>query len=1080
MSGASTSRGSIVSGINARLPLDLLGQGLELLGIKSGERRRTGLLFAYLLCGSAILVLGRTVRDTLFLSRYSLSALPWMFVLYGIASAITVLLYSRFADRIERARLVVVVVGVAAVTYLLTYVLVRADVGWIYPGFYVWSEVVANLLIVQFWTIANDLHDPRTARRLFPTISAARVVGVVTIGLVSGAVVRTIGTAQLLFVLVGLMVAVAVLALQLRRFPRAEPMPAHTRKGPPPRVMGDRYVHALSLFILMLFAALTIGDYQFKAIARASFREDELAQFFSLFYAITGAVSLVFQIGVTPRLLARFGVRAGMSVMPVVFGIAAAVLPFVPLLSVATVMKFADNGFQYTVHETSMQALYGPFRAEVKARTRALLDAVVKPLSYGAGGLALALLATRVPVHWMSAASCVLVAGCFVVIPVVRRRYVLALERTIGSRAPENGDDFVFDANATPGLLSVLQYGRPSAVLLALDQLERETSPQFVAVLQRLAHAPDAAVRAAALRRIAALGRGDTEAALAGLRDPDPHVRAAAVGAAASLLGDDALEALQPLHDDPAQEVRIAVVASLLLHGGVEGSIEGGRMLATLLAATEPQARVEAARVLRELGPAAYRPVRTLLLDPDAEVRRAALRTARHVADVRLLPLLVDALHRPSTRARAAAALVAIGEAAVEPLAAMLDDPTVPRASRLMLPRILKETPTPRTYAVLRRHVQAPDGHLRLRVLAAMSSVRARAGASRESLATIVAWSRFEVVAAYRNMAAWRAMPGQFVTPLLQEEFDFRRTRAYRRILRVLELRYERGPLSRVRTAIDRRQRRASALEVLDTVMEPPLRPLLLPFFEDIDDAQKLTRAGSLVPSPPPPEQFLIEQCEHANPFVAAIALDALRLGGGATAARVATQRAGSLDPLVREVALRTLQACGAALPAEAIRDPDPVVARLARALAQAQPERTMHSTLEKILMLKGTSLFSTVAAEDLAALARTAEERSFAAGQTIVTEGESGDELFVILSGRVVISRGGRETASLGPGEAFGEISVLDAGPRTATATAVSATDLLAITSEEFYEILYEQAEIAEGVIRMLVKRLRDASAGT
>ena len=72
------------------------------LGLRPGEGRRTALLFAQLLLASGIFTLGRTVRDTLFLSRYSLAALPWMFVFYGVASSLTAVLYARFADKIPR------------------------------------------------------------------------------------------------------------------------------------------------------------------------------------------------------------------------------------------------------------------------------------------------------------------------------------------------------------------------------------------------------------------------------------------------------------------------------------------------------------------------------------------------------------------------------------------------------------------------------------------------------------------------------------------------------------------------------------------------------------------------------------------------------------------------------------------------------------------------------------------------------------------------------------------------------------------------------------------------------------------
>jgi len=1060
--------------------LEFVGAALEKIGVRSGEGRRTALLFAYLLAASAVFILGRTVRDTLFLSRYPLTALPWMFVLYGVASAITVVGYSRFADKVARGKLVAISTGLGAATYAATFVLVHYDVPWIYPVFYVWSEVVANLLIVQFWTIANDLHDPRAARRLFPTIGSARVLGVVVIGLLSGAIVRVIGTPALLFVLIGLMGVVAVLAWRLGQYPRVEGTTVRQRKGPPARIAGDRYVQVLAVMTLLAFAALTIGDYQFKAIARASFQEDELARFFSLFYAGTGVTALLLQLFVTPGLLRRFGVGVGLAVMPVVFGVAGAALPFVPVLAIATVMKFADNGLQYTVHETSLQALYGPFRAEVKARTRAFLDAVVKPVSYGFGGVLLVVLAPRMPVQWLSAITVTLVVGWLVVIPRVRARYVAALEQTIGARGASQGGDFVFDAKATHGLLRVLEHGRPTAVLIALDQLEGEQSPAFAAVLQRLATSPVPAVRASALRRMATVSHADPQTAVRGLDDPDPTVRAAAVRATAALLGDDALEHLLQHAHDPSQEVRIAVVGGLLGHAGVEGAIEGGRALAELLASTESDARVEAAKILRDLGGAAYRPVRALLVDPVPEVRRAALRAAAHVADVRLLPVLVEALQRPATRGRAAAALVAIGESAVEPLAELLADPSVLRPIRLVLPRILREIPSRRTYATLRGYVRVPDGHIRLRVLAAMSSIRGRLAGVRESRAAVCDLVRFEIEAAYRNMAAWQKIRERYDTPLLHAEFDFRRQRAYRRVLRVLELRYDRSGLKLVRNAIDRGTGRANALEVLDTMVEPLLRPLVVPFFDELRDAEKVARAGSMVPPVPSAEAFLLEQCHHSNPFVVAIAIDALHRAGASEAMEAAVSCVGHVDPLVREVALRTLVALGQPPPSLCASDPDPVVARLARALLQSTARSNMYSTLEKILMLKGTPLFAGVAAEDLSSIARLAEERSFAAGERIVTEGELGDELYIIMSGSVAITRGGEPVSTLMPGEAFGEISVLDAGPRTATAAALVETEVLAITSEEFYEILYEQTEIAEGVIRMLVKRLRDAQGGT
>jgi len=159
---------------------------------------------------------------------------------------------------------------------------------------------------------------------------------------------------------------------------------------------------------------------------------------------------------------------------------------------------------------------------------------------------------------------------------------------------------------------------------------------------------------------------------------------------------------------------------------------------------------------------------------------------------------------------------------------------------------------------------------------------------------------------------------------------------------------------------------------------------------------------------------------------------------------------------------------------------PDPMVQEgarvaLARLDGRERPEGLMYSTVEKILFLKSAPVFERVAGDDLAPLARIAEEEVFAAGSAITTEGEPGDALYIIVRGKVRISREGTVLAALGPGETLGEMSVFDGAPRSATGTALEETEVLRIGNEEFYEVLHEQVEIAEGVIRVLSDRIRN-----
>lgn len=135
-----------------------------------------------------------------------------------------------------------------------------------------------------------------------------------------------------------------------------------------------------------------------------------------------------------------------------------------------------------------------------------------------------------------------------------------------------------------------------------------------------------------------------------------------------------------------------------------------------------------------------------------------------------------------------------------------------------------------------------------------------------------------------------------------------------------------------------------------------------------------------------------------------------------------------------------------------------------------------MITTVEKVLFLKSIDLFSQIPGEDLAAVALISTEEQRDQGDEIFSEGESGDALYLVIEGRVRVHKADRVIAELGERECFGEMAILDAAPRSATVTAVAPTGLLKIAREDFQEILSEKPEIAQGIIQVLTRRLRDA----
>lgn len=124
---------------------------------------------------------------------------------------------------------------------------------------------------------------------------------------------------------------------------------------------------------------------------------------------------------------------------------------------------------------------------------------------------------------------------------------------------------------------------------------------------------------------------------------------------------------------------------------------------------------------------------------------------------------------------------------------------------------------------------------------------------------------------------------------------------------------------------------------------------------------------------------------------------------------------------------------------------------------------------------LASVPLFTALSKRDLQKIAKASTQLTIEEGRTLVEQGATGHEAFVILSGDAVVKRNGRKVASLGPGAVFGELSLFDGGPRSATVSAVSSLDVLVIGQREFTGVLDEVPGLAHKILANLAGRVRE-----
>ena len=133
---------------------------------------------------------------------------------------------------------------------------------------------------------------------------------------------------------------------------------------------------------------------------------------------------------------------------------------------------------------------------------------------------------------------------------------------------------------------------------------------------------------------------------------------------------------------------------------------------------------------------------------------------------------------------------------------------------------------------------------------------------------------------------------------------------------------------------------------------------------------------------------------------------------------------------------------------------------------------------IEKIIFLRHVSLFAEMTMEELGRLAAIAEEAVYSAGAPIITEGEHGDIMYVLVDGEVRIHSGGRDLVTYQRSQYFGELSIIDGEPRSASASALTDCLVLKIGKEEFHRILANNAAIAKAVLIAMTQDLRRARA--
>jgi CRP/FNR family cyclic AMP-dependent transcriptional regulator len=121
--------------------------------------------------------------------------------------------------------------------------------------------------------------------------------------------------------------------------------------------------------------------------------------------------------------------------------------------------------------------------------------------------------------------------------------------------------------------------------------------------------------------------------------------------------------------------------------------------------------------------------------------------------------------------------------------------------------------------------------------------------------------------------------------------------------------------------------------------------------------------------------------------------------------------------------------------------------------------------------------LFANLSKNHLKALAESGREKTFNQGDTIVKEGDMGVGFYLITEGSAQVKKRGRVLATLGRGQFFGEMSLLDNQPRSADVVAVGTTECFVLSAPAFWSMVSTDPKLARAVVQELTRRLRETT---
>lgn len=835
-----------------------------MLNIKKDEKGIVTLLVLHsFLIGLSISFLISST-NSLFLSTYSASLLPYIYTVVAIALPIIGLIYNKIQSKIDISKsFISIIIFIFSLIVLLHSLIIFHDVKWVYFALMIVLEVALVYFELEFWGVVGVVFDIRQSKRLLGIVGSGQELAIVIGGFSTPFIVNAIGTKNLLFIVeASILLTLIVLSIILKKYSTKftnvqdeEELEIDSFKND----FKDRYI--LLIFAVTVLASFVyyFVDYIFYEEITIKYpTEDELSGFIGIFFAVAGIINFIFTSMVSGWFLNRFGLLIGLLALPIFisFGASAMVIAWILvgslifLIPIAIITKLFYVSVDTSIDKPSFKLLYQVFSSKKRVSIQAKTESFIDPIAGGVIGLLLIFLTSTLEFSVVGlSVILILMTLIWVFLAIIlKKEYTSYLLKALSKKKLDV--NLEIDSQSLEIVKRGLNSKYPAEVLYSLEILERFDKNIFLTSLQELLKKfsnQNRDIQLFILEKIEEY-KLDFKKEIEELINLEKNleIRAKLIKSFAIIAEDEAIEKLSQFLNSSEFILQKYAIIGLIKAGGISGILLAGEKFNALVNSTNPKDRVIACEILGEIKVSNfYQPLIKLLEDKDLSVRKSAIIASAKLKSPKLWKYIINNLSDIKLAQTSSLALISAGDEILNELEAEFYRDAVSEDVLIKIIKICGKLKSKKAINFLMKNINYKNENIYFEVI--NSLVHIEAILSDYDINFIKTKIRDEVAhSTYIMQSIIDLKESEYLTNSLSYQLIKNRNR----IFNLLSLLYDKSAMAKVKLNLEQKNKtkEAYAFELLDNILSKELKSDIFILLEDIDLTKKLNLLKSKFP----------------------------------------------------------------------------------------------------------------------------------------------------------------------------------------------------------------------------------------